>query len=171
MNTETRRNKIIERLSSASGAVSANVLANEFNVSRQIIVGDIALIRASGIGIEATPRGYMLTNQDNNDKIYTIACVHTLENMKDELYVIVDNGCEVIDVVVEHAVYGQMTGMLKISSRYNADQFVKKLIEATANPLSTLTGGVHLHNLHCPDDEAFERVRTQLKELGILFES
>ncbi len=171
MNTEIRRKKIIERLESSPGAVSANILASEFKVSRQIIVGDIALLRAGGIGIEATPRGYMLSKQNTNTKIYTIACIHTMDKLRDELYVMVDNGCEVIDVVVEHAVYGQITGMLKLSNRYNVDQFVKKLETSTASPLSTLTDGIHIHNLHCSDDETYERVRAQLKDLGILFEA
>ena len=29
--------------------------------------------------------------------------------MKEELQIMVDNGCAVLDVVVEHAVYGELT--------------------------------------------------------------
>lgn len=169
--SEERRTKIENILKEAATPVTATSLAKTFGVSRQIIVGDIALLRAAGLAIDATPRGYMMSDgHGTNGKHYTIACIHTRENMEDELNAIVDNGCEVLDVVIEHKVYGQLTGMLRIKSRYDVKQFIKKIDESDA-PLSSITGGIHIHNLICPDDEAFERVKDELKKLGILFEN
>ena len=166
-----RREKIEKTLRASDAPVTATSLAKTLGVSRQIIVGDIALLRASGFAIDATPRGYMLAEKNKDaGKVYTIACIHDKDHMRDELYAIVDNGCEVLDVVIEHKVYGQLTGMLRLKSRYDVEQFIKKLGESDA-PLSTITGGIHIHNLACPDEEAFERVKGQLDQLGILLKS
>lgn len=169
MIAETRRRKIFEILSDASAPVSAGTLAAQLDVSRQVIVGDIALMRASGTSVSATPRGYML-EEEKGGLLRTIACVHTLDNMEEELNAIIDNGCEAVDVIVEHAVYGQMKGELRLVSRYDVGCFMKKLRETAAPPLSTLTNGVHLHTIRCPDEAAFERVCAALETLGILFE-
>ncbi len=169
--SEERRVKIENVLKEADSPVSATSLAKMLSVSRQIIVGDIALMRAAGLEINATPRGYMLGSKYKEDGfVYTIACIHNDKDMREELYTIVDNGCEVIDVVVEHKVYGQLTGMLHIKSRYDVDQFMDRLDEGDA-PLSSITGGIHVHNLRCPSKEDFLRVKEQLKAMGILFES
>ena len=82
----------------------------------------------------------------------------------------VDNGCTVMDVVVEHPVYGQLSGQLALSNRYDVTEFIRKVSEHDAKPLSTITEGVHLHTLSCPDEAAFERVRAALAEEGFLLE-
>ncbi len=165
---ERRRGDIVELLSAASGPVSASSLAARFSVSRQIIVGDIALLRASGTDISATPRGYVIS-RPKAGLIRTVACVHDMSSLADELNIMVDNGCTVLDVIVEHPVYGQISGRLELSSRYDVMQFCEKLQTEAAPPLSSLTGGVHLHTLLCPDDDAYRRVCTQLRERGIIF--
>ena len=60
MRAEERRQAIRELLQNSKQPVSASVLAARFAVSRQIIVGDIALLRAAGADISATPRGYVI---------------------------------------------------------------------------------------------------------------
>ena len=82
----------------------------------------------------------------------------------------VDNGCTVVDVSVEHPIYGQLTGQLHLSSRYDVGEFVRRVGEPGAQPLSLLTGGVHLHTLRCPDEAAFQRVRDALARAGLLVE-
>ena len=52
-----RRAAIGEILAQARAPVSAAALARRLAVSRQIIVGDVALLRAAGADILATPRG------------------------------------------------------------------------------------------------------------------
>ena len=82
----------------------------------------------------------------------------------------VDQGCTVLDVIVEHPIYGQLTGPLQISNRHDVQQFIHRCQEAEALPLSHLTDGIHLHTLSCPDQASLERVRENLRKLGILFE-
>ena len=58
MDTAARRAAISETLRTAEKPVSASALARRYQVSRQIIVGDISLLRADGADF-ATPRGYV----------------------------------------------------------------------------------------------------------------
>ena len=169
MQAESRRHNIIGILTGAAGPVSAGKLAGMFGVSRQIIVGDIALLRASGIDITATPRGYVLT-KSSEGIIHRIPCRHKPEEMREELQILVDNGCLVRDVIVEHPVYGQLVGQLDIATRYDVDEFISKVMESDAAPLSDLTGGIHLHTIFCPDEEVYRRVLEKLRKSGFLFE-
>ena len=170
MNAVQRRDKIVEILTESETPVSATALSKKLSVSRQVIVGDIALIRAYGLDVFATPRGYLLKSNDNdkNRLIKTIACKHKADKLKDELYSIIDNGCAVLDVIVEHPIYGELTGPLHIFSRYDADEFLKKITEQNAQPLSALTEGIHLHTISCTDEEAYKRIMCVLKRHDIL---
>ena len=169
MDAVQRRAALSDYLSQAAGPVSASVLAARFSVSRQIIVGDIALLRAGGLDIAATPRGYLLP-RPTPGLTRQLACVHRPEDMGRELELMVDNGCTVLDVIVEHPVYGQLTGSLQIASRYDVQQFLRRCAASDAQPLSLLTEGIHLHTLSCPDAAAFDRVRAALREMGVLLE-
>ena len=165
MDAQERRQAIARRLEEASGPVSAAVLAREHSVSRQIIVGDIALLRAGGMDIAATPRGYVLPAPAAG-LVRTLACRHRADQMEEELNAMVDQGCTVLDVIVEHPIYGQLTGQLQISSRYDVGQFVQRCRRQEAAPLSQLTEGIHLHTVACPSQEAYDRVRESLSKLG-----
>ena len=165
MTTKERQKAILSYLRDESTPVSATTLAKLMGVSRQIIVGDIALLRAAGLDIVATPRGYKLG--ETTGLIRAVACLHTAGQTEAELLTMVDHGCTVIDVVVDHPIYGQLTGQLSLASRYDVGQFVEKIRETV--PLSALTGGVHLHHLRCPDEEAYRRVCQELDKLGVLY--
>lgn len=167
MEAASRRQAILDRLRTADRPVSASALAAGLNVSRQIIVGDIALLRAGGAEISATPRGYVLPRATDGIT-RTIACRHTLAQTGQELDILVDNGCTVLDVIVEHPVYGQLTGQLQISSRCDVEQFLARIRDSDAAPLSMLTGGLHLHTLRCPNEDAYTRACAALKAAGLL---
>ena len=169
MDAQERRQAIARRLEEASGPVSAAVLAREHSVSRQIIVGDIALLRAGGEEILATPRGYCI-QRSGQGLLRRVAVRHSSEAMEAELNAIVDQGCTVVDVIVEHPLYGQLIGSLQLSSRYDVAQFTARSQSADAMPLSQLTDGTHLHTLLCPSESAFQRVTARLREQGILLE-
>ena len=166
MQAEQRRQAILNTLRQSDQPVSAGVLAERFSVSRQIVVGDVALLRATGADITATPRGYVMQRSPAG-LLRQIVCRHSASGMEAELNAMVDNGCTVIDVVVDHPLYGQMTGQLSLASRYDVRQFVEKAKHAA--PLSSLTDGVHIPNLRCPSEEASQRVCEDLKQLGILY--
>lgn len=169
MNAETRRTTIVEYLSQSDVPVSATVLAGICSVSRQVIVGDIALLRAAGKNITATPRGYVLTKQETGLR-RTVAVLHTEARTEEELNIFVDNGCFVEDVVVEHHIYGEIRGQLQLASRYDVSQFMARLQKRSGASLSSLTNGIHLHTIVCPDEAAFERTCNTLRDAGILLE-
>ena len=170
MRAEQRRQAILERLRSSGQPVSASALAADCSVSRQIIVGDIALLRAAGANISATPRGYMMM-QEVTGLVRKIAVQHDSAQMEAELNAMVDQGCTVIDVIVEHPIYGQLTGPLQISNRYDVAQFLQRCSASDAQPLSNLTEGIHLHTLSCPNEEAYARVCASLRQQGVLLEA
>jgi transcriptional regulator of NAD metabolism len=169
MDANQRREKIHQFLLQAKQPVSATALAGQFGVSRQVVVGDVALLRASGVNILATPRGYIISTEPEG-LIRHVACQHTAQEMEAELKAFVDNGCTVLDVVVEHPVYGQLTGSLQLSNRYEVRQFIQRCNAADAPPLSRLTDGIHIHTVRCQSQEAFERALAELRVLGILLE-
>lgn len=161
-----RKTRIMEIISSSDKPVSASKIAKELGVSRQIIVGDVALLRASGEDITATPRGYILeTNRSNH---YTIAVNHNKDQLEEELNTIVDLGGKVEDVIVEHPLYGEIKGNLHIYSRYDVSKFMSAVKDRDVTPLSLLTDGVHLHTITAPDEETLERIKEALDEKHIL---
>ncbi|MBO5339743.1 MAG: transcription repressor NadR [Oscillospiraceae bacterium] len=169
LDAQERRNAVARELESSPAPVSATALAKQFSVSRQIIVGDIALLRAAGADITATPRGY-ITPRSAAGVRRTLACRHSGEDMEAELNAIVDHGCTVLDVIVDHPIYGQLTGPLNLSNRYEVSQFILHCREESAAPLSLLTEGIHLHTVLCPDEQAFSRVREALRQQNVLLE-
>ena len=168
MTASERRQQIARLLSASQAPISATTLSQELGVSRQIIVGDIALLRAAGQEITATARGYVIPAQ--NGLLRRIACIHSAEETRDELDAMVDCGCTVVDVIVEHPVYGEITAPLQLSSRRDVDEFVRKMLDNAAQPLSLLTDGIHAHRLSVPDEDAFQRVCAALRQKGMLLE-
>ena len=168
MTAVQRREHIYAQLSVATAPLSATALSRQYGVSRQIIVGDIALLRASGYNITATPRGYVIVSAGG--VTVQLAVTHTAEQTQQELYAMVDCGCTVQDVIVEHPVYGQITAALQLSSRYDVDQFIDSMASHDARPLSALTEGIHLHTLSCPNSAALEHLKDKLRTMGVLLE-
>ena len=165
-----RREQILEILRESDTPMSATTLASRFDVSRQIIVGDIALIRAQGVEVYATPRGYVIPSEQSETIVKKIACVHNGPDTAKELNTIVDFGCKVIDVIVEHPVYGQIIGQLQIASRFDVEQFIQRVNREKAHSLSELTDGIHIHTIECPSTEALDNVITALRDMGMLLE-
>lgn len=172
MDAEKRREHIKDQLQQQEEPISASRLAQQLGVSRQIIVGDIALLRAQGCDIVATARGYMRVKVASSGQyVAKIACQHTLARTETELYTIVDLGGQVLDVVVEHYLYGEITGQLNLVNRSDVDAFLQKLANNEARLLSELTDGVHLHTVACRDRTAFEAITTALAQHSLLYPS
>ncbi|MCD8039511.1 MAG: transcription repressor NadR [Lachnospiraceae bacterium] len=163
-----RREKIIELLKNSAEPLSGAALAKRLKVSRQVIVQDIALLRAYDRNILSTNKGYILFQSAEGGVSCkrTVAVNHTDEQMRDELYTIVDCGARVLDVVVEHEVYGQITVDLFLQSRQDVDEFITKIASSNAQPLKSLTNGAHFHTLEADSDEILERTERALREKG-----
>ena len=166
MNAAQRRSQILQLLRESRRPLSASALAGGLGVSRQIIVGDVALLRAAGADITATPRGYVILSPSG--LVRRVAVRHRPDQMEQELTLMVDQGCTVLDVMVEHPVYGQLTGRLDLSSRHDVAEFTRRVSDSRSQPLAALTDGIHLHTLSCPDEAAWQRVRQALEQAGFL---
>lgn len=165
---ETRRRELVALLWGSSRPISGSELARTFGVSRQVIVQDIALLRATDKNILSTNKGYVLYRPDNKNGHVkrTMAVQHTDEQMQDELYLFVDNGGYVLDVVVEHEIYGQITADLILKNRRDVDEFIEKMSRITDRPLKELTGGIHFHTVEAESEMILNRIEGQLKEKG-----
>lgn len=169
---EERRAEIIKALEQQKNPLSATKLAEAFSVSRQIIVGDIALLRAANQKIISTARGYMLDDESENVGYKAkVACFHKPGRTKEELYTIVDLGGAVLDVIVEHEIYGDISATLNLYSRADIDGFINQYKHAKAKLLTDLTNGVHLHTVLCKDEGMFLKIKEALKEKELLYNS
>lgn len=166
---DNRRKDILNKLSNNTSAMSARFLAKEFGVSRQIIVGDIALLRAQGHPIVATSKGYIMYSQDTRYQA-KIAVDHTQAQTEEELRLIVDLGAYVVDVTVFHPIYGEISGQLDIRTHQDIDQFLNEVENKETELLSTLTRGIHLHTISCESQAHYEQVIKALQEKHFLYQ-
>lgn len=138
-----------------------------------MIVQDMAILRASGLPLVATPRGYLLVRYPHPGGAMVrdvLAVCHSEARTRDELLLLVNAGCHVLDVVVEHPVYGELRGDLRLRTPADVEDFLHRVAAARARLLSSLTGGFHFHTVEAPDLETVARAREGLRELGILRE-
>lgn len=164
-----RRQEILDQLSKTNKPISASRFAKEFGVSRQIIVGDIALIRAAGEEIIATARGYIRERPQGKCES-KIATQHYATQTREELETIVKLGGEIVNVIVEHDIYGELIGNLHISDLSDVDAFMKSYESSNAQLLSQLTDGVHLHTIRYDKEETLEKIKKALLEKEILYQ-
>ena len=168
MKADERRSNIIEMLMKEKRAIKGTTLAESFNVTRQIIVKDIAILRAKGNNIIATPDGYMI-NEDNSNRVKSVIAVnHNDEEVIKELEIVVKYGGIIEDVIVEHPLYGEIRGILMIKNLNDLNKFKNSLNQIDAKPLSMLTNGVHLHAISADSVENMELIKEELKESGFI---
>ncbi len=170
VNTDERRQAILNLLSKASQPIIGSELAERMGVSRQVIVQDMAVLRAGGYDVLASPQGYFLYEPPVNSQRTIVAVCHSRDETEDELLALVDVGVEIVDVIVEHEIYGEQRGMLHIASREDVHRFMSQLYETGAKLLSELTGGIHLHTLEARRPEQLDRAREVLQKKGFLVE-
>lgn len=167
MEGDNRRTEIIKKLRESGAPVSGRTLASELNVSRQIIVGDIALIRAQGVNIVATNSGYVI-EEDESLKSMNVRIKHRPEDFYDVLCTVVDEGAFVSAIFIEHDVYGRVETKVNIKSRADAKVFAEKSFESSHAPLYALTGNVYYQKIDAPVDVILIRVQRALHEKGYI---
>lgn len=166
MSAKKRRKSIIDQIKSSSSPITGSELAKGYGVSRQVIVQDIAILRASGYEIIATPQGYMIPSAYQQRVSRVMAVKHSQEQIEDELMTIVDLGGKVVDVIIEHPIYGEYKGSLQLSSPSDVRAYLKIMEKNDAEPLSALTEGVHLHTVEAESQETLDRIESALNKKG-----
>lgn len=167
---EERRQQIIETLKMASQPVKGTDLANKSGVSRQVIVGDITLLKARNEPILATSQGYVYMKNSTETHVFErqIACVHMPKDAREELYTLVDAGVMVKNVTVEHPIYGELTASIMVANRHEVDLFLAKVEKTGASYLSELTDGIHLHLITATSHEYIEAAVKGMRIKGFL---
>ena len=164
-----RRQQIIRTIEQAKKPVPAKDLASAYEVSRQVIVQDIALIRAAGYDILSTNRGYILTKPGRVTRVFKVS--HTDEQIEEELCAIVDLGAEVLNVMVHHKVYDTMEAPLHITSRKTVRQFMDDINSGKSSPLKNITSNYHYHTISADSEKTLDEVEEVLDRKGFLVRS
>ncbi len=165
---EERRTKLLHLLQTSTEPVTGSELSQITNVSRQVIVGDITLLKARNEPIIATSQGYLYLQTGSTQKPERIiAFQHDPSRTQEELYLLVDIGIAVKDVKIEHPVYGDLTASIMVSSRKD-QQFLSRVTATNASFLSELTSGIHLHTLSASSEELLDEAECALRDAGIL---
>ncbi|HWF48554.1 MAG TPA: transcription repressor NadR [Bryobacteraceae bacterium] len=163
-----RRRRLFKWMRTHREPIRGDELARLFGVSRQSVVQDVAILRAGGKEILGTPRGYRLPEDSARSHRAVLACRHPPEQTEEELQILVDNGVKVLDVIVEHPLYGELRGSLMIESRADVQDFLQRAHTSQASLLSSLTGGVHLHTVEAKRKEMISAATALLRARGFL---
>ena len=168
MEGQERREKILELLNLSDEPISGSDFAKQLGVSRQVIVQDIALLRAVNKNILSTTKGYMLYHREKQKVNRCFSVLHTTDQIEDELCTIVDNGGKILDVLVSHNVYGTISADLIISTRQDVYDFVEKVNSKKTVPLKELTHNQHFHTVEADSEQILDRIEQALRQKGYL---
>lgn len=167
MNNIERRAQIIKILTNSSTPVSGSRLASILSVSRQVIVQDVALLRTE-YPIFATAQGYLLYIPSTKLCRRTYLVRHTADEVFDELMTIVNAGGHVLDVIVEHDVYGQIRADLNLQNAEDVSRFCTLLKNSSSGPLFPISDGIHMHTVEAGTEMCLNEIEHKLREKGWL---
>lgn len=166
MAKSNRHDNIISILNNGGMPVSGNFLSDITGVSRQIIVKDIALLKANGHNIISTNRGYVLYLPENCTRIFKVS--HSDEQIEDELSTIVSFGGTIVDVFVKHNIYGDLKATLNISTIKGVKDFINKMDSGEATPLKNVTDNIHYHTVTALNENILDKIESALSEKNYL---
>ena len=166
MSGEERRGKIIQALKNSDKAVSATTLAKEFDVSRQVIVQDVALLRANGKKYIFDQPGYLIQEDEETTRVFKVQ--HEDDEVEKELTTIVDLGGTVEDVFVYHKVYGVLRAEMNIKSRMDIRNYMEEIRSGKSSLLKNVTSGYHYHTVRAERVEILDMIQEELQKKGLL---
>ncbi len=160
MKAAERRKAIAELLASRKEPVTGAALAEQFDISRQIIVQDVTVLKGMGYEILSTKNGYILQRSPLVERVFKVR--HTSAETEDELSCIVSRGGTVVDVFVWHKVYGKITAPLHIFSDYQIKQFLEGVRSGRSSELMHITDGYHYHTVRAESEEILDEIARAL---------
>lgn len=166
MSGRERREQIVKILNNSKIPVAGTDLAKELGVSRQVIVQDMALIRANGIDVMATNRGYVVHETKEASRVFKV--IHTDEQVEEELNLFVDLGGRVEDVFVYHKVYGVIKVPMNIKSRRDVRKYMEGISSGKSTNLMKLTSNYHYHTIVAEDEQILDLIQEELQQKGFL---
>lgn len=168
MRAEERRGEILSLIGNAENPLPAGVLAEKFAVSRQVIVQDIAILRANGYDITATNRGYVLNTKARASRVFK--CRHSFSEIVDEGVLIIEAGGRVEDISVNHRLYGKISARLDLYNRTHVEELYRSLKSGASKPLMSVTDGYHYHTVTADSEETLDVIEKKLRGAGFLIE-
>ncbi len=168
MKAEKRREEILSFIGNSDEPIPANSLKDRFHVSRQVIVQDIAILRANGYDITATNRGYYLNTKLQATRIFK--CRHTFEEIVDEGMLVISEGGRIEDIYVNHRVYGRISARLDLHNKTHVEELYRSLVSGASKPLMSVTDGYHYHTVSADSEEALDKIENGLRLKGFLIE-
>lgn len=168
MKAEKRREEILSLIGNSENPIPASLLKERFNVSRQVIVQDIAILRANGYDVLATNKGYVLNVKTQAARVFK--CRHTFGEIVDEGYLIVDLGGRIDDVFVNHRIYGRIVARLDLINRMHVEELYRSLVSGASKPLMSVTDGYHYHTVSAESETVLDEIEQKLRERGFLIE-
>ncbi len=168
MKAEKRREEILSLMGNTRTPLPANILADRFGVSRQVIVQDIAILRARGYAVTATNRGYVLSAKTRAERVFK--CRHSFEEIVDEGAIIIQSGGKVEDIFVNHRVYGRISARLDLITMTHVEELYRSLVSGASKPLMSVTDGYHYHTVSAESEAALDEIENKLRERGFLIE-
>ena len=170
MNGEERRMQILHRLQESDTPLSGTALAKALHVSRQIIVQDIALMRAENYGILSTNKGYLYRVSAPEEawpkRVFFVR--HTTAQVLEEFLTVIELGGRILDVSVEHELYGPIRADLLIENAQDAADFVARLESCRDNLLKALTDDCHFHTVTAPSEKLLDLIEAELRQRRFL---
>lgn len=166
MNGQERREQILNILKNSSRPVSGMELAKRLEISRQVIVQDMALLRANGVEILSTNRGYVTTEEKSRNRVFKV--FHTDQQVEEELNLYVDFGGKVEDVFVYHKVYGVIKAEMNICSRMDVKRYLNDISSGKSTQLMKLTSNYHYHTITADREETLDAIQEELQKRGFL---
>lgn len=167
MNGEQRRKQLFQILADSDRPVSGAVLAKQLSVSRQVIVQDIALLRANGAEIFSASRGYIILRTRQEASRILKVCHSDAETEK-EMTMIVDMGGRIQDVFIYHKVYGVVRAALDIRSRKDIHDFMENIVSGKSSMLKNVTAGYHYHTILAENEQVLDAIQEKMSEMGLL---
>lgn len=168
MKAHDRRAEILSLIGNSGSPVAANFLSEKYSVSRQVIVQDIAILRAQGYGVISTNRGYVLGSGLRAERVFK--CRHTLDELVNESEIIISLGGKIEDISVNHRVYGKISARLELSTLRHAEELYRSLVSGASKPLMSVTDGYHYHTVSGENEQTLDKIEAALREKGYLIE-
>ena len=168
MRSEERRREILSLLGNIETPLPAGALSERFKVSRQVIVQDIAILRANGYDITATNRGYILKTAVCAKRVFK--CRHTFDEIVDEGTAVIELGGKIEDIFVNHRVYGRISARLDLHNKTHVEELYRSLVSGASKPLMSVTDGYHYHTVSADSEKALDEIENALRARGFLLE-
>jgi transcriptional regulator of NAD metabolism len=168
MKRNARIEEILSLLGNTDTPIPAGLLSDKFGVSRQVIVQDVALLRANGYAITATNRGYVLSVEKQATRVFK--CRHTFDEIITEGDAVINCGGKIEDVFVNHRLYGRISARLDLQTRTHVEELYRSLVSGASKPLMSVTDGYHYHTVSAVDEKTLDQIEKVLREKGFLIE-